>query len=133
VPIGQYRYIRVETEDGLTGEAIVKGSSEDDVRIITLKPRKLPGKDDKPVEDMRRKFYNAYGRFWIALPAAFLINGFSQLYTNSYYMGSVSAGKTAYYISIGAWVVTGIFLVESLFRMGFYVHSASKETIPLWE
>ena len=77
VPIGQYRYIRVETEDGLTGEAIVKGSSaEDGTRIITLQPRKLPGKDEKPVEDKRRKFYGAYGRFWVALPVAFLITGF---------------------------------------------------------
>jgi hypothetical protein len=141
VPVGQYRYIRVETEDGLTGEVIVKGSSEDNTRIINLVPRKLPGKDDKPVENKRRKFYGAYGRFWVTLPVAFLISGFSQMYTDSYTVGALSTGKqdmfnnakTAYYVSIGAWVITGVFLAETLVRMGFYVHSASNEAIPLWE
>jgi hypothetical protein len=137
VPMGQYRYVRVETEDGLTGEAIVKGGETDEVRIISLEPRKLPGKDDKPVEDKRKKFYGAYGRFWVALPAAFLINGFSQLYTTSYNAsGSQSLYKDAknlYYVSIGAWVVAGVFLVETLIRMGVYVHAASEEAVPLVE
>ena len=137
VPVGQYRYIRVETEDGLTGEAIVKGAFGDDVRIITLPPRKLPGKDDKPVEDKRRKFYGAYGRFWIALPVAFLAYGFYQAYDYSYTVlrnqDMYNSAKTASYISIGAWAVAGAFLVETLVRMGIYVHTASKESIPLWE
>ncbi|MCL1928093.1 MAG: hypothetical protein FWG07_04800 [Treponema sp.] len=121
VPIGQYRYIRVETDDGLTGEVIVKGVFGDDVRIITLKPRKLPGKDDKPVEDKRREFYSAYGRFWVALPVAFFTYGLNQLYGYSYN------------ISIGSWIAAGVFLAETLIRMGIYVHAASKESIPLWE
>ena len=143
VPVGQYRYIRVETEDGLTGEAIVKGSAESDeeVRIVTLEPRRLPGRDEKPVEDKRRKFYGAYGRFWITMPLAFLISGFSQLYSNSYNMGFSASGsqgmyntaRSMFYVSIGAWAVAGIFLTESLIRMGIYVHSASKESIPLYE
>jgi uncharacterized protein YukE len=137
IPVGQYRYIRIETEDGLTGEAIVKGSSEDTVRIITLAPRKLPGKDEKPVENKRKKFYGAYGRLWVALPIAFLASGFSAVYTNSFTIGGkqdmFNNARTMYYVSIGTWVITGIFLAESLIRMGFYVHSASNEAIPLWE
>jgi hypothetical protein len=152
IPAGEYRYIRIDTEDGLTGEVIVRGSvedlerrflgggstgGEDDIRIITLKPRLLPGPNDRPVEVRRRKFYGAYGRFWIALPAAFIINGVSQSYINSY---NTSGGpelygkaRTAYYVSIGAWVVAGVCLVESLIRLGVYVHTASEESIPLWE
>ena len=41
--------------------------------------------------------------------------------------------KTSYYVTIGAWAVAGIFLTETLIRMGVYIHSASKEAIPLWE
>ena len=138
VPAGQYRYIRVDTPGGLTGEAIVKGAAGGDVRIIELPGRRLPGRNEKPVEEKRRKFYGAYGRFWIALPAAFFINGLAQTYAYSY---NASRGSQAmydramnsYYISIGAWIVAGTFLAETLVRMGIYVHTASEESIPLWE
>ena len=141
VPVGQYRYIRVDTEDGLTGEAIVRGSLEDEVRIVTLNPRVLPGRDEKPVEEKRRKFYGAYGRFWVALPLAFLISGFYQTYYNSYLVGAYSSGNQTMhdnarrmsYVTIGAWAVTGVFLAETLIRMGIYVNTSSKESIPLWE
>ena len=138
VPVGQYRYLRMETEDGLTGEVIVKGTPNDEVRIITLQPRKLPGKNDKPVEDKRRKFYGAYGRFWIALPVAFFTYGLFQLYD---YSNKASSGnpnmytgkKTSSNITIGAWSVAGVFLAETLIRMGIYINAASKESIPFWE
>ena len=137
VPVGQYRYIRVETEDGLTGEAIVKGTAGDEIRIITLEPRKLPGKDDKPVEAKRKKFYGAFGRFMVALPIAFFINGYYQAYYNSYAVSGsqnlFNNAKNMYYVSMGAWIVTGLFFVESLVRMGIYVHTSSKEAVPFWE
>jgi len=141
LPTEQYRYIRVDTEDGLTDEMIVKGSSEDEIRIITLEPRRLPGKDEKPVEVYRKKFYGAYGRFWIALPLAFLINGFYQLYYNNYFLADFTSGDQRLYgkandvrnVSIGAWSVAGLFLVESLVRMVIYIRTASKESIPLWK
>jgi hypothetical protein len=139
VPEGQYRYIRVDTEEGLSGEVIVLGSPQEDgeVRIIALEPRKLPGRDDKPVEVKRRKFYGAYGRFWITLPIAFLLHGVFQTYNNSYYSSAspelYDKARNSYYISMGAWIVTGVFFAESLIRMGIYIHSASKEAVPLWE
>ncbi|MDR1143102.1 MAG: hypothetical protein LBK77_02640 [Spirochaetaceae bacterium] len=139
VPEGQYRYIRVDTEEGLTGEAIVLGGPREDgeVRIITLEPRKLPGRDDKPVEVKRRKFYGAYGRFFITLPIAFLLHGVFQTYNNSYYTSAspdlYDKTLNSYYISMGAWIVTGVFFAESLIRMGIYIHSASKESVPLWK
>jgi hypothetical protein len=139
VPQGQYRYVRVDTEDGLTGEAIILGSPQEDgeVRIVTLEPRKLPGRDDKPVEVKRRKFYGAYGRFWVTLPIAFFLHGLSKTYTDSYYSSAspnlYDKALNAYYVSTGAWIVAGVFLAESLIRMGIYIHSASKESVPLWE
>jgi hypothetical protein len=139
VPAGQYSYIRVDTPDGLTGEAIVKGNDpSEEIRVIRLEPRILPGKDDRPVDKKRRKFYGAYGRFWIALPLAFFINGISQTYAYSYNNSGGSQtmfdrATTAYYVSVGAWAVAGIFLAESLIRMGIYIHTATEESIPLWE
>jgi hypothetical protein len=138
VPMGQFQYIRVETEDGLTGEAIVKGNPDSkEVRIIELKPRKLPGRDDNPVEKSRKKFYGAYGRFWITLPLAFIINGVAQGYFNSYASTRnpemYNNYEVANYISIGAWSVTGIFLAETLVRMFVYVHTGTKEAIPYIE
>ena len=137
VPVGQYRYIRVETEDGLTGEAIVKGSSTGEERIITLQPRPLPGKDDKPVEDKRKKFYGAYGRFWIVLPLAFLSGWLYSDNKNGY---AVSGSRDMLVkrnvwcgVFIGGVSVAGGFLVESLVRMGIYIHTASKEAIPYIE
>jgi hypothetical protein len=138
VPFGQFQYIRVETEDGLTGEAIVKGNPDaKDVRIITLKPRRLPGRDDNPVEKSRKKFYGAYGRFWLALPLAFIINGISQSYADNY---NSSGNPNMYnsvtysnYISIGAWAISGVFLAETLIRMFVYVRTGTKESIPYIE
>jgi len=129
VPSGQYQYIRVDTEDGLTGEAIVKGGSDPGkTRIITLQPRKLPGKDDQPVERARKKFYGAYGRFWIALPVAFFLSGLSA--SNSPALGSPN---TYTYVSYGAYAATGLFLAETLVRMFVYVHTGTKESIPFKE
>jgi len=129
VPAGQYQYIRVDTEDGLTGEAIVRGSSDTGkTRIVTLEPRKLPGKDDQPVERARKKFYGAYGRFWIALPLAFFLNGVSQSYINV-----LGSPNTYTYVSYGAWAATGVFLAETLVRMVIYVHTGTKESIPFKE
>ncbi|MDR2553030.1 MAG: hypothetical protein LBD31_07705 [Treponema sp.] len=137
IPMGEYRYIRIDTEDGLTGETIVKGSPQGPGgnRIITLQPRKLPGPDDKPVDVKRRKFYGAYGRLWVFLPLAFLVNGI----TRSYNTPNIPVMYEKYkdwhmdYLTIGAWALTGVFLVESLIRMGIYVHTATRESVPLWE
>jgi len=139
IPAGQYRYIRVDTENGLTGEAIVKGSDsagspDAPPRLITLNLRKLPGKDDKPVEKARKKFYGAYGRFWVTLPLALFLNGIYISYANSYNLSgkpeAYDKAITLYKVSVGAWVVTGVFIAESLIRLGIYIHTATKESIP---
>jgi len=135
VPAGKYQYIRVDTENGLTGEAIVKGGfGADSTRIVTLEPRKLPGKEDKPVERARKKFYGAFGRFWIFLPIAFFTDGMFQAIASSYNTNGnpdlYDIGNTTYYISIGAWIASGVFLAETLIRMIIYVHTGTKESIP---
>ncbi|MDR2768329.1 MAG: hypothetical protein LBB82_08405 [Treponema sp.] len=138
IPVDEYRYIRIETEDGLTGEAIVKGKIDEvEIREMNLRLRQLPGKDQKPVERARKKFYGAFGRFWIALPLAFFINGLTQTYANAYNISGnrrlYDNAMSSYYWSIGAWSLAGVFLAETIIRGVIYVHTSSREAIPLWE
>jgi hypothetical protein len=44
-----------------------------------------------------------------------------------------NSAKTSFYISIGAWVAAGAFLVETLVRMGIYIHTSNRESIPFIE
>ncbi|MDR2182094.1 MAG: hypothetical protein LBN92_05375 [Treponema sp.] len=138
IPVDEYRYVRIETEDGLTGEAIVKGKIDGtEIREMNLPLRRLPGKDQKPVESARKKFYGAFGRFWIALPLAFFINGIAQTYANAYNISGNSTlydnAMNSYYWSIGAWSLAGVFLAETIIRGVIYVRTSSREAIPLWE
>jgi hypothetical protein len=139
IPQGSYAYINTETDDGRTGRGIVLGS-ENEGRIITFNPQApLQGKEaeKRSVEVLRRKFYGAYGRFWVALPLAFLINGVFQSYAISYNASGsreiYDTAITAQNITMGAWIGAGLFLAETLVRLVFYVRAADKEAVPLFE
>lgn len=97
--------------------------------VVSLSENYVQPKDKQAVNQARKGFYGAFGRFWLALPAAFLLSGITDTYINAYNISGnrdlINPATTFYYSSQGAWVVTGIFLIESLFRLGFYVYSAS--------
>jgi hypothetical protein len=90
-------------------------------------------REDKETDRFRRAFYGAYGRFWIALPVAFLVNGLYTMYSGTY-LRPESPGNAdlydqasvLYYINIGTMVVAGGFLAESLYRMFRYIYAAGK-------
>jgi hypothetical protein len=137
VPLDRYRYINVETEDGRRGEVIVFGEQQaEDGGYIEVNPRIIPGKDEQPVEKRRRQFYGAWGRFWVTLPLAFLLDGLASSYASAY---TASRGKeefldrfnTAYYISRGAMIAAGVFGVESIIRLIIYINTANREAVPL--
>jgi hypothetical protein len=138
IPDSGYSYLSAETEDGKTARVIVMGNhSEDEVREIAVKPRRLPKKDEKPVEKRRRQFYGAWGRLWVSLPVAFLINGFYNVYVNSF-IGSGLTSETLYngykkfqYATWGAYIVTGIFGIESIIRLVVYISAANKQSVQL--
>jgi hypothetical protein len=139
VPEGLYSYISTETEDGRNAQAIVLGEAKDEQRIISFDP-KAPPEDPqkKSVETLRKKFYGAYGRFWIALPLAFLANG---LYNTNALAYNASTGsealydsaKNSYYLTVGLFIGAGLFLAESLIRLVVYVRAADKEAVPFYE
>ncbi|HOJ98875.1 MAG TPA: PEGA domain-containing protein [Termitinemataceae bacterium] len=97
-----------------------------------------PEKKDPPsVEVTRKRFYQAFGRFWLALPVAFLLNGIYQNYVIAVeYQGLYNLlgdAQRTYYVSAGAWVVTGIFLAESLYHLNKYIDGVTQRTVPLVE
>lgn len=96
---------------------------------ITISEEMITPKPAHPVEKARKQFYGAFGRFWLALPVAFILNGVADTYSNSYtYSGNsdlLSRATTSYYSAQGAWVLSGLFLLESLYRLGSYVYIAN--------
>jgi hypothetical protein len=119
---GRYEYISVE---GFTGSAAMVFQGVDGDAVFELRK---PG--GRQVERMRRRFYGAWGRFWVALPAAILINGIAATYTDAYNYGGdpgiYDEANNFRYISIAAWTIFGCTVAESVYRAFRYLRSSSE-------
>jgi hypothetical protein len=129
MPLDRHEYFYVQTPGGETAAMVYRGI--DGTAVLEPEtPR------EKEVEWYRRKFYGAYGRFWIALPAAFLLSGIAGTYTSAYNSGGNPDiyDKTVnyYYISIAAMAVSGFLLAESFFRLYHYVNNSGEDAPVLW-
>jgi hypothetical protein len=127
-PVNQFEYIQAETPAGDTGAVVFRAGQTENV--ITL-PISMPaGGDPKPLGTARRKFYGAWTGFWIILPAAFMLSGFTSTYKNAYtYAGYPEVGKTydtLNAVSTGFWVGFGTVAAYSIYRMIRYGYTASK-------
>ncbi|MCA1950055.1 MAG: PEGA domain-containing protein [Treponema sp.] len=128
LPAGNYvlQIVKNEGETEIQSKPFVLESKDG---LVSLSENDVQSRGKQTVEQARKGFYGAFGRFWLALPAAFLLSGITDTYINAYNLSGnrdlINPATTFYYSSQGAWVVTGIFLIESLFRLGFYVYSAS--------
>ncbi|MDR3333510.1 MAG: hypothetical protein LBT13_01290 [Treponema sp.] len=140
-PMHHYEYYRVETpegehtsvvlslEDSRTKSAL-QGTAEAGGTLV-LKTRKPPPEGTKPVEKARRRFYGAYGRFWITLPVAFVIQGIYSSQIAGYqaqptvelYEDIMVTQK----ISIGAWIVFGAVSAEFVVRTVLYLYNGWKD------
>ncbi len=93
--------------------------------ILRLQPGELPDRDTKPVEDARRAFYNAFGRFFLVLPFAFFVSGTTTVYMDTALVRSSEIlGQRAVesgYVSIALNVLAGAFFVESAYRLYTYL------------
>lgn len=129
IPQGQAEYVSVEAADGRQGGAVIRGGLSGPVVTLTLSPPK----EEKEVNRVRRGFYGAYGRFWIALPAAFFVSGLFTMYSSTYMLPEspgdaalYEQANTLYYVNLGTMIVAGGFLAESLIRMFRYIYVSGK-------
>jgi hypothetical protein len=136
VPARGYEYLRVETPEGETGIVVVEGTGAgtDNPPVFEVKTRMPPGPDEKPVDKARRGFYGAYGRFWFALPVAFILGGIYTAHLDAYRRNSTpemyDQSIRYYYLSTGAAVVAGAALTEAFYRIYRYVRTSGENTTP---
>jgi hypothetical protein len=145
VPLNQLTFIHVETPEGKTGSRIIQGGAPSPAVFVET-PRDLFLETAVPttaaeqrVTKARRQYYGAWGRFWIALPIAFVLQGINSAQVRAVNNTPPSEGphplyKSAldgYYISIGAWIVFGLVTAEVLFRAGVYLYTSWKDADPL--
>jgi hypothetical protein len=124
LPLNQYEYLRVNTPTGELAQIILFGGQEPDmVNTISLKP--MTPKGEKEVAVVRRKYYGSYGRFWILLPAAYILQGLSSTMTNTYTLTRnpelYDKALTLSYVSMGFMIAAGGLLLESFIREAVYL------------
>jgi hypothetical protein len=128
-PSGRSKNLGVETPDGKIAQTVFRVS---DTPII-FDP-KMPPPEDR-TNTARRKFYSAYGRFWITLPLAVLGIGLNNTIASVYNASGdpklLREQQAVYWTSMGLNIVMGLFLAESFYRIGRYVWEANKEAGPL--
>jgi hypothetical protein len=104
---------------------------------ILMKPVAPPQQD--AVDKARRGFYGAWGRFWIALPLALVLNGMYSSYVSAYNAPAAvprtsDEYKTAQnfqYATTGAAIASIGFGIEFAVRLIYYVAISNKERTPL--
>lgn len=136
VPLNGYEYISVETPGGEEASAVFRGASSlaGDEGLIEFRKTNLPS-EEKQVDTFRRKFYGAYGRFWVILPAAFMISGIMNAQVSAYNRSRnpdmYDKTLNLYYISGGAWVVVGLSAAEIIYRSIRYLIASGADSTPI--
>ena len=134
LPIDRYAYFRIENEEGEIAKTIRPAFSEDSIVSLDFK-RPLESPEDL-IEKNRKSFYNAFGRFWIALPIAFVMQGVSTAQTNANARAAnidlYKQATISYYISIGAWVVLGITAIDMFYNSYRYLKNAHDQSISIY-
>lgn len=140
--------LTIEMPQGNYSMLIVKKSGDQETQsvplilqtkdgIVHVSDTLLQSQSERPVEGARRKFYNAFGRFWIALPVAYVLNGVANTYINAIYYSEnqdlVDPATKWYYSAQAAWLITGVFLIESVYRLGCYLYSANRKSSSVLE
>lgn len=129
--VGQKKNLNILTADGYVANTVFEVSGD----TVSLEPRPAPAENRTNVA--RRKFYSAYGRFWLTLPLAVLgwgLNGTMNTAleaTGSLNPDLAQQQQIVQWTAIGATALMGAFLAESFVRIGLYVREANRESSPL--
>jgi hypothetical protein len=146
IPSGQFTYLSVITPTGETGSAVYRGggvirgnaqfvTAPQNGQALVYETRLPVSPGVKRVDTARGKFYGAYGRFWVALPAALLVAGMADNYVNAYMYNPTNemyqTAGTAYNVSIGAYVLIGLAAVDTVYRIIRYLYTSGSDAAPL--
>ncbi|GMO43542.1 MAG: hypothetical protein Ta2B_24140 [Termitinemataceae bacterium] len=135
-PTDQQRQYNVITNSNKTAQTIFQIKDG----AIKLTPIAQPA--EGRTEKARRKFYGAFGRFWITLPIFILSNAIYEQNYRETNERSRTAGVlnqnfydktvTWQYLTIGFGALAGVFLLESVIRIVVYVYEANKPVNPIY-
>ncbi|MDR2343171.1 MAG: hypothetical protein LBD86_01405 [Spirochaetaceae bacterium] len=126
---GRQKNLNVEMPDGKVDQTVFIVSKDP----IVFDPTPPPA--ENRTELARKKFYSAYGRFWIVLPLSVLGVGLNNTITAAYNSTGDPELKRqrdmAYWGSMGLSILMGVCLAETFYRIGRYVWEANKAGNPL--
>jgi hypothetical protein len=145
LPRDNFTYIRVETPSGEIGSAVYRGGrvvrgSAEFVRapsgdILSYETSVPVSPEEKRVNTSRRRFYGAYGRFWVALPVSLLAIGIAGNYVNAYIYQGVpemyDPALKALNVQRGAYVVIGLAAADVAFRIFRYLYISRSDSVPI--
>lgn len=130
MPSNQMEYFYMKNDDSEAKVVFSGGATE----LVSMELQPFPDPEEKRVAEARRAFYNAFGRFWIALPIAVVFGAMAQAEISAYNHLSVhnqdlyDSAIRDYYISIGLWVVFGLTAAESVYRIFRYTHISDEKS-----
>ncbi|MDR1411493.1 MAG: hypothetical protein LBI91_04755 [Spirochaetaceae bacterium] len=123
-------HISVETPEGNVGSAIIPAGDKPEDAALYLAV--IPPLEEGRLDRSRRGFYGAWGRFWIALPLAWMASGVASTVIGAYNTNQFRTKEQydeaqAYrWVSVGLTAVAAGFALESVVRAFFYVRTSSK-------
>jgi hypothetical protein len=123
-------HISVETPDGNVGTVVIPAGEKPAGTV--LYPMVIPPLAEGRLDKSRRSFYGAWGRFWIALPLAWMVTGLSSSIVSAYNYnqfrtkGQYDEAQTYYWTSIGLSIVAGGFALEAVVRVFIYVYTSTR-------
>jgi hypothetical protein len=123
-------HISVETPEGNVGSVIIPAGEKPE--NAALYPVVIPPLEEGRLDKSRRGFYGAWGRFWIALPLAWMAYGVADTVVKAYNYNQFRTreqydeAQIYYWTGMGLSAVAGGFALESIIRSIIYVYTSTK-------
>lgn len=139
-PINQFDYINVETPGLETAQAVfLTPRYLGETNTLALKTKIPPPLGQKRVEKARRWYYWAWGGTWLAGAAAWMTQGLTTTYGDTF--RNTPAGQqsqelydqamTLYYLNIGALVLIGAAAAYDIFQLVRYIYISGQDAAPI--
>jgi hypothetical protein len=130
LPTDYPEHISVETPEGNAGSVIIPAGEKPE--NAALYPAVIPPLEEGRLDKSRRGFYGAWGRFWVALPLAWMATGVASTIINAYNYNQFRTREQYDEAQVYSWTSTGLsiiaagFAAESVVRSIIYVYTSTK-------